>query len=254
MNNVIDLSRASDIVTMSSLEIAEIADKNHRDVMRDIRLMLSKLYGEGGVRKFAHTHRNQQNGQEYPVYKLPRRECFILITGYNIPLRAKIIDRWEELERGIAKPDPDAFNVTIKEMIDLVDCRMRISGEAAANELWAHLGLPVPTPQPPKHEPVGGVPGRQSYELKRLGASQVKYPAHIWENRVIDALSDLGGWVAHTQLKNFSRVYYTDRFHRAVDALLDRGIIEKTVRHPEGYGRPATLYRLVSRSVIGASQ
>lgn len=90
--------------TMTSLEIADLTGKEHRNVMRDIRAMLAELHGEGGVLSFEHTHRNPQNGQEYPVFRLPRREVEILVTGYSITLRAKVIDRLRELESEVARP------------------------------------------------------------------------------------------------------------------------------------------------------
>ena len=90
-----------DELTMSSLEIAERTGKDHRNVMRDIRKMLDEM-GEGGMLKFEHTHQNPQNGQTYPIFRLPKRECLILVSGYSIPLRAKIVDRWMELEAQVA--------------------------------------------------------------------------------------------------------------------------------------------------------
>ncbi|MNH42845.1 hypothetical protein D3C79_1046280 [compost metagenome] len=38
------------------------------------------------------------------MYALPRRELDILLTGYSVTLRAKVIDRWRELEAEVAKP------------------------------------------------------------------------------------------------------------------------------------------------------
>jgi Rha family phage regulatory protein len=98
--NALTIANTADM-TMSSQEIAELTGKEHRNVMRDIRAMLVELHGEGGVLSFEHTLTNPQNGQTYPVFNLPKRETLILVSGYNVQMRAAIIDRWQELE---AKP------------------------------------------------------------------------------------------------------------------------------------------------------
>lgn len=85
-------------LTMTSLEIAELTGKEHRNVMRDIRAMLAELHGEGGVLRFEHTHHNSQNGQAYPIFCLPKRETMVLVSGYSVELRARIVDRWMTLE------------------------------------------------------------------------------------------------------------------------------------------------------------
>ena len=89
-------------MTMSSLEIAELTGKQHTHVMRDIRTMLEDLGGEvastfGGYYKAS-------NGKQNPCFNLPRRETDILLTGYSVTLRAKVIDRWRELEAQVVKP------------------------------------------------------------------------------------------------------------------------------------------------------
>ena len=82
--------------TMSSVEIADLTGKRHDHVVRDIRKMLDELgdpsphfWGKGMA----------SGGRPMIVANLPRRECLILVSGYSLPLRARIIDRWEELER-----------------------------------------------------------------------------------------------------------------------------------------------------------
>ena len=83
---------------MSSLEIAQRTGKEHRNVLADIRKMLVELQGEGGVLRFQHTHINEQNGQPYTYFNLPKHECMVLVTGYSVTLRAKVLERWQELE------------------------------------------------------------------------------------------------------------------------------------------------------------
>ncbi|SAL26060.1 Phage regulatory protein Rha (Phage_pRha) [Caballeronia turbans] len=93
--------------TMSSREIADLTGKRHDNVMRDARLMLVDLHGVGGVLKFEDTALNEQNGQRYPIFRLPRRETLILVSGYSVAMRARIIDRWQELESRPAQPVMD---------------------------------------------------------------------------------------------------------------------------------------------------
>jgi phage antirepressor YoqD-like protein len=89
---------------MSSREISELTGKRHDNVMRDIREMLIELHGEGGVLSFEDTHTNPQNGQDYVVFMLPKRETLILVSGYSVVMRAGIIDRWQHLEAQTQQP------------------------------------------------------------------------------------------------------------------------------------------------------
>lgn len=82
-------------ITMSSREIADLTNKNHFHVKRDIELMLSKL--EIDISKFGCTYLDNQN-REQTEYLLPKDETLCLISGYNVQVRMKIIKRWQELE------------------------------------------------------------------------------------------------------------------------------------------------------------
>lgn len=93
--------------TMSSREIAELTGKRHDNVMADIRKMMFELKIDAP--KFSGTYKTEQ-GNEYPCFNLPKRETLILVSGYNIELRAKIIDRWDELEKQAAQPIVDLNN------------------------------------------------------------------------------------------------------------------------------------------------
>lgn len=89
-------------VTMSSKEIAELTGKEHYNVIRDIRKMLADL-GESTGLSFEGSY-TDTTGRGLVCFNLPRREVDILLTGYSAPLRAKVIDRWHELEAAVVKP------------------------------------------------------------------------------------------------------------------------------------------------------
>jgi anti-repressor protein len=86
-------------MTMSSLELSAITGKRHPHLMRDITKMLNAL-GEVNASKFGSIYLDAYK-REKPCYKLPRREVDILLTGYSVPLRALIIDRWHQKEAQI---------------------------------------------------------------------------------------------------------------------------------------------------------
>lgn len=94
------MNRPNGGLTMSSLDIAELCEKRHDHVMRDIRKMLVEL--DLPTPQFSGVYR-ADNGQQYECFNLPRRECDILVAGYSIRYRAAIVDRWRELERHAAE-------------------------------------------------------------------------------------------------------------------------------------------------------
>lgn len=88
-------------LTMSSREIADLTEKRHDHVMRDIRNMFAEL---GITDPSLGGSYIDSTGRTLPCFNLPRREVEILLTGYSIPLRAKVIDRLHELEAQQSRP------------------------------------------------------------------------------------------------------------------------------------------------------
>lgn len=85
---------------MTSLEIAELTGKQHKHVLRDVRVMLEELGLDGS--KFGLTHLDGQNRQ-HVEYQLDHDLTITLITGYSAVLRHKVIKRWRELEEKVVK-------------------------------------------------------------------------------------------------------------------------------------------------------
>ena len=94
------MTNGSEIIkneTMTSLEIAEVTGRNHKDVMRSIREMEDAWVKVNG-RKFALVEYKDAKGEMRPCYSLSKTECLYIATKFNDEARAKLILRWEELE------------------------------------------------------------------------------------------------------------------------------------------------------------
>lgn len=73
--------------------------------MRDIKVMLDGLKINGP--KFGGVYQDAK-GETRPCFNLPKRETLNLVSGYSVELRARIIDRWMELEAAAAQPKQPA--------------------------------------------------------------------------------------------------------------------------------------------------
>ncbi len=99
----------NDTQRMTSLEIAELTGKQHKNVMQAIRNMEPAWEKTCGL-KFQLTSRTivQPNGgtREVPCYSLTKTECLYIATKFNDEARARLVLRWEELERRSLTPNP----------------------------------------------------------------------------------------------------------------------------------------------------
>jgi len=86
----------SESKTMSSLEIAKLTGKAHKNVLRDIRDTLEATNVD--ALKFELRHTEGLNKGRIKEYILPKRECDLIVSGYEPKYRLAIIDRWQELE------------------------------------------------------------------------------------------------------------------------------------------------------------
>lgn len=84
--------------TMTSLQIAEITGKLHKDVLEAIRNM-EPAWIEITGRKFPLSEYKDSTGRSLPMYRLNKTESLYIATKFNDQARAKLILRWEELER-----------------------------------------------------------------------------------------------------------------------------------------------------------
>ena len=108
--------------TMTSLEIAELTGKQHKHVMEAIRKMEPAWVKTCGS-NFRLTSRTivQPNGgtREVPCYQLTKTECLYIATKFNDEARAKLVLRWEELERADVRGIRNATLCNAEKMADV---------------------------------------------------------------------------------------------------------------------------------------
>ncbi|HEW9974944.1 TPA: Rha family transcriptional regulator [Shewanella algae] len=90
-----NLNRQQTEYLLPCREIAELTGKTLFNIHRDIKTMFEQLGKDDSDLK----HLIERDNRGYiKQYNLPRRECEILVCGYDVVRRAAVIDRWLELE------------------------------------------------------------------------------------------------------------------------------------------------------------
>ena len=91
----------NDTQRMTSLEIAELAGKQHNDVLKAIRKM-EPAWMKVTQGNFSLSTYKDTTGRTLPCYLLTKTECLYIATKFNDEARAKLVLRWEQLERANA--------------------------------------------------------------------------------------------------------------------------------------------------------
>ncbi|HAW5621701.1 TPA: Rha family transcriptional regulator [Escherichia coli] len=96
----ISIINLDQLVSMTSVEIAELTGKDHRNVLRDIRNMAEELNALKTELVGEEVYKDAK-GESRVMYRLDRKHTFILVAGYSVHLRAKCYDHIQTLERRV---------------------------------------------------------------------------------------------------------------------------------------------------------
>ncbi len=83
---------------MSSLEIAELTGKQHKDVLYDIRNMFEHL--EISTAEFSAMYK-AQNNQFYEYFELNEEYTLTVTSGYSVIQRNKLIKQWQSMRNAL---------------------------------------------------------------------------------------------------------------------------------------------------------
>lgn len=92
-------------VTMSSREISSLVEARHNDVISTI----DRLFDKGLLRSSRKTRREETGGRPIEVYDLIERDTHLVVAGYSDEHRARVIDRWQELEAAQKPAIPQTY-------------------------------------------------------------------------------------------------------------------------------------------------
>ena len=121
-------------LTMSSREIADLVEARHNDVISTIE----RLFAKGLLRSSRKTRREETGGRPIDVYDLTERDTHLVVSGYSDEHRARVIDRWQELEAKQARP---------AELSRMEILKLAMESEQARIEAEEKLALAAPKVQ-----------------------------------------------------------------------------------------------------------
>lgn len=131
MNSIV---LASQQLTMTSREIADLVEARHNDVISTIE----RLFAKGLLRSTRKTRREETGGRPIEVYDLTERDTHLVVSGYSDEHRARVIDRWQELEAKQSKP---------AELSRMDILKLAMESEQARIEAEAKLAIAAPKVQ-----------------------------------------------------------------------------------------------------------
>ncbi|WP_440863169.1 Rha family transcriptional regulator [Symbiopectobacterium purcellii] len=112
-------------LTMSSREIAELTEKQHKHVLEDCRKMFEALNIQSA--DFSADYKDSK-GRVYHEFLLDQDLAMTLVMGYSIELRHKVAKRWRELEEQAKKPAiPQTYPDALRLAAQLAEEKQRLA-------------------------------------------------------------------------------------------------------------------------------
>ena len=153
---------------MTSLEIAELTGKQHKNVMQAIRNMEPAWKKVTGLKfQLCEKYYPMANGvmKKQPFYSLTKTECLYIATKFNDEARAKLVLRWEQLEMA----ERERQLAEMQKLRPLVDLSGSCGSQANIVVVLAD-GRMLPLPEwRPYHGPVRELVCRTAHGIVRRG-------------------------------------------------------------------------------------
>ena len=122
MNELINIEAKN---TLTSLDVAEITGKEHKNILSDIRDEISKLGKERGRLIFQQSYYTNLQNKQQPLFILNYKGVLQLGARYNAETRFKLIEKIEQLQKPMTVEDMIIMQANemknVKHRIDIVE-------------------------------------------------------------------------------------------------------------------------------------
>ena len=111
--------------TLTSLDVAEITGKDHKNILADIRDEINKLGEERGRLIFQQSYYTNLQNKQQPLFILNYKGVLQLGARYNAETRFKLIEKIEQLQKPMTVEDMIIMQAnemkSVKHRIDVVE-------------------------------------------------------------------------------------------------------------------------------------
>lgn len=199
---------------MTSVMLAELVEKEHKNVLVDVRKLVEFYTQTYSAEKSADLIKSSTYvdslGRTYPCFELSKDACLDLVTGYSLPHRHAVNQRWQELEQ-TASADQSKLPQTYIEALEALLAAEK--EKLALQETNAEMK--------PKAEYFDHLVARNLLlgvrdTAKELGVKQNQFVTFLLEGKYVyrNDKGNLRPYAQHTpslfELKEFTRGDYAD--------------------------------------------
>ena len=199
---------------MTSVMLAELVEKEHKNVLVDVRKLVEFYTQTYSAEKSAGLIKSSTYvdslGRTYPCFELSKDACLDLVTGYSLPHRHAVNQRWQELEQ-TASADQSKLPQTYIEALEALFAAEK--EKLALQETNAEMK--------PKAEYFDHLVARNLLlgvrdTAKELGVKQNQFVTFLLEGKYVyrNEKGNLRPYAQHTpslfELKEFTRGDYAD--------------------------------------------
>lgn len=199
---------------MTSVMLAELVEKEHKNVLVDVRKLVEFYTQTYSAEKSAGLIKSSTYvdslGRTYPCFELSKDACLDLVTGYSLPHRHAVNQRWQELEQ-TASADQSKLPQTYIEALEALLAAEK--EKLALQETNAEMK--------PKAEYFDHLVARNLLlgvrdTAKELGVKQNQFVTFLLEGKYVyrNEKGNLRPYAQHTpslfELKEFTRGDYAD--------------------------------------------